>query len=101
MRYQGQIIRMTEAACRALFQTAYAVPADKLEWKPSGTSRHILGLLQECAYIPLSFAAMLNARAEQYESHHCPEEFEKANAEFSQLTTVEACEHACQRHTQI
>jgi hypothetical protein len=101
MSYQTEIIRMTEAACRALFQAAHAVPAERLEWKPSTTSRHVLNLLQECALVPLSFAAMLNARAERYEAHHCPAEFDTAMAGASQLTTVAACEDACRRHTQV
>lgn len=49
MRYQDQIVKVTQRALDDVCRAALAVPADKLEWKPLGDVRSVLSQMQEIA----------------------------------------------------
>lgn len=55
-------IRQTEWALRDYIMTVEKIPADKIEWKPTEKSRHVLDLVQECAFVNLHWAKVLRAQ---------------------------------------
>lgn len=52
MTIQEYMIDSTRRAAAAVFKAARAVPADKLEWKPSDLGRSVLDQARECAICP-------------------------------------------------
>jgi hypothetical protein len=49
MRYQDQVVKLTQKALGDVCRSASAVPADKLDWVPMGESRSVLNQMQEIA----------------------------------------------------
>ena len=49
MRYQDQIVKVTQRALDDVCRAALAVPEDKLEWCPVGEMRPVLNQMQEIA----------------------------------------------------
>lgn len=49
MRFQEQIVRMTQRALQDLIRAAEAFPSDRLEWSPAPTGRSALSMMQEAA----------------------------------------------------
>ena len=97
MRYQDQVVLMTQRAVETLFRTARAVPADKLTWKPLDNGRTALDQLQECAQVPLFFKTIL----EQKKAPEGVDEkyFEEARKRRQQWNTLEECERKCLDHS--
>lgn len=88
MRYQDQMVTMTENALKALLVAVKAMPADKLEWKVEGSARSALDQLQEVAQSLLYSIPMLNQRKAEWDM----EKFQSLVAERKQWETVEQCE---------
>ena len=97
MRYQDQVVQMTQRAVETLFRTARAVPVDKLTWKPLDNGRTALDQLQECAQVPLLFKTIL----EQKKAPEGIDEkyFEEARKHRQQWNTLEECERKCLDHS--
>ena len=55
-------IRQTEWALRDFVMVVESLPADKLEWKPTPQSKHVLEQVQECAFVNHNWAGILRAR---------------------------------------
>jgi hypothetical protein len=58
MRYQDQVVKLTQKALDDICRSALAVPADKLNWSPPEKGRSVLDQMQEIAtsgtwFIPL------------------------------------------------
>ncbi|HWA84470.1 MAG TPA: DinB family protein [Fimbriimonadaceae bacterium] len=49
MRYQDQVVRLTQKALDDICRAATAIPADKLDWAPAGNARSALNQMQEIA----------------------------------------------------
>jgi hypothetical protein len=60
MTSQEQAAQLTRDAGEALFASARAMPADKLNWSPAGDARTALHMLQECAYYLPTLAPLLS-----------------------------------------
>ncbi len=97
MRYQDQVVQMTQRAVETLFRTARAMPADKLTWKPLDNGRTALDQLQECAQVPTFFKAIL----EQKKAPEGVDEkyFEEARKRRQQWKTLDECEQKCLEHS--
>jgi hypothetical protein len=62
MRYQDQLVRQTQKALDDLVRSAQAVPSEKLDWVPMGSSRSVLAQMQEIAGSAKFFAPILSER---------------------------------------
>jgi hypothetical protein len=49
MRYQDQVVRLTQKALDDVCRSASAVPEDKLDWSLGGSARSVLNQMQEIA----------------------------------------------------
>ena len=49
MRYQDEIVRITQKALDDVCRAALAIPADKQDWTPMGEARSVLNQMQELA----------------------------------------------------
>ena len=49
MRFQDHVVALTRSLGDALFQSARAMPPEKLVWKPLDAGRSAIEMLQECA----------------------------------------------------
>jgi hypothetical protein len=49
MRYQDQVVKLTQKALDDICRAALAIPEDRLEWAPQGAARHVLNQMQEIA----------------------------------------------------
>jgi hypothetical protein len=52
MRFQDHVVALTRSLGDALFQSARAMPPEKLDWKPLDAGRSAIEMLQECAGSP-------------------------------------------------
>ncbi len=59
MRYQDQIVKVTQKALDDVCRAALAVPADKLEWCPTGKMRSVLNQMQEIAVSATFFMPLI------------------------------------------
>ena len=55
MRYQDDIVRITQKALDDVCRAALAIPADKREWVPMGEARSVLNQMQELAVAGIWF----------------------------------------------
>ncbi|MEA2553716.1 MAG: hypothetical protein QOJ65_1892 [Fimbriimonadaceae bacterium] len=49
MRYQDEVVRITQKALDDVCRSALAIPADKADWIPQGEARSVLNQMQEIA----------------------------------------------------
>lgn len=63
MRYQDQVVKVTQRALDDVCRAALAVPADKLEWKPLGDVRSVLNQMQEIAVSATFFMPLVTMGA--------------------------------------
>lgn len=95
MSYQERIITATEETYDALFRTARAVPADKMEWKPLDNGRTVLSQLQECANLPRFIEMVLQMRAVPPMTEA---DMQRAREAGLAWTTLEECESKSREH---
>lgn len=88
MKYQDYIIDSIQKAFDQAFQSAKAVPAEKLSWKPLENGRSVLDQAQEIAQCPSYVIPMLQGKKEEMGEG----DWEKIMAERQGWTTIEACE---------
>lgn len=62
MRYQDQVVQMTQRAHESFLKSVRAVPNDKLDWRPLDSGRSALDQLQEVAQAPTYAIPMLVER---------------------------------------
>lgn len=96
MHYRDSIVEMTKYATDALFRTARAVPADKLDWKPLDQGRSVKEQLQECANTPLYFMGLVVSDSEKDEETNGQAKEQGSN----QTWTIDECEKQCEANTQ-
>jgi hypothetical protein len=89
MTFQERIARQTTNAGEALFQSARAMPEDKLDWKPADDARTALDIVRECAYTPAGLPGLLAGNGTD---PAFLEEFGRLAAEARTWTTLEAVE---------
>jgi hypothetical protein len=95
VNYQERVIAITQEAVDALFRTARAMPADKIEWRPLDEGRSALHQLQECAQAPSWATMILQPRAMPPLG---PDDFARFRAQRSEWTTVDECERVCREN---
>ena len=62
MRYQDQVVKMTQKALDDVCRAAAAVPAEKLDWSPMGKARSVLNQMQEIATSGTWFIPLVESR---------------------------------------
>jgi uncharacterized damage-inducible protein DinB len=93
MHYQQYMIEQTKALKDEAFRQARAVPADKVEWKPSDTARSVLDICRELALCPTWAKDTIDGVEFKWDE----EEFAKIKQEQEQWKTIEECEKECDR----
>lgn len=61
MRYQEQIVKLTQKALGDICRAAVAVPDDKADWSPGGAARSVLHQMQEIATSATWFIPILES----------------------------------------
>jgi glutathione S-transferase len=89
MRYQDQVVKLTQRAVEDLARAAEAFPADRLEWSPGGEARSALDQLREIAMS----AAWLRPIVERgdsdvFEAHPAGKPGPRRMPDTPELTTV-------------
>lgn len=64
MRYQDQVVKLTQKALGDVCRAAVAVPSDRVDWSPMGNARSVLNQMQEIAtsgtwFLPLVESGMV------------------------------------------
>lgn len=95
MRFQDMLIESTREAAAEAFKYAKAVPADKLEWKPSETGRSVMDICRELAMAPSWSTHIMTGEQMPPMDEAAMEEFAKTSAAW---TTPEACEEVANRN---
>lgn len=98
MSFQKRVAKLTVSAGEALFQSARAMPEDRLTWKAAGDPRTALDLLRECALTPQGLPALLESRGTE---PAFMEEYGRWVAESQAWTTVEQAEAAYRKNIEI
>lgn len=88
MRYQDQVVRLTQKALDDVCRSALAVPADKANWSPMGDVRPILSQMQEIAvgakwFLPIVQDMRMTERGQDH--------IREAMEEAASLETIESC----------
>ncbi|RYD70926.1 MAG: hypothetical protein EOP84_25810 [Verrucomicrobiaceae bacterium] len=92
MRLQDRMIDVIEAAREAVFRYAFAVPEDRLEWKPLGAGQSVLRMARELAKTPdWAFWVLTNANPESPDDASAQQK-----AEMESWKTIPDCDAACQ-----
>ena len=89
MSYQKVIAELTRSAGDALFQSARAVPEDKLNWTPDASTRSAIDIIRECAVTPAGLAALFEGRGTDPDFL---EEFGRMMGQAETQTTLDALE---------
>lgn len=98
MNHQNRIADLTMHAGDALFQSARAIPDDKLTWKAAGDPRTALDVLRECAFTPMGLPALLEGRGTDPDFMR---EFGAWAVEAQSWTTVAQVEAAYRQNIEI
>lgn len=96
MRYQDQLVKLTQKALDDVCRAALAVPEDKRVWSPGGEARTVLSQMQEIAMAPDWFSRILReGKAPEMDGHAA-----RIMAEMREgLGTVERCVEQAQEAT--
>lgn len=75
MRYQDQVVRLTQKALDDICRAAVAMPPEKLDWSPSGEARSVLNQMQEIAtsatwFLPLVESGVVPVFDEEMANNH-------------------------------
>jgi hypothetical protein len=89
MSFKEELIQMTDKAGQDFLLNVRAMPPDKLTWKPLGTGRSALDLLQEVAQSASYVIPILETR---HVPDFNPEMFTRLMAERQTWDTIEKCE---------
>lgn len=93
MTVQENIVRQTREALNMIFQSARAMPEEKLTWSPAEGTRTALHQLQECAAVTDLYMFMLG-RASRNQSE------EAATQEMATWTTLDIIEAKAREYTE-
>jgi hypothetical protein len=91
MRYQDQLVRQTQKALDDVCRSALAVPSEKLDWKPLGEIRSVLGQMQEVADSATFIVPVI-------QEGRVPD-FGESTASAEKNSTVESCVEAARTST--
>lgn len=75
MRYQDQVVKLTQKALDDICRAALAVPSDRMNWVPTGSMRSTLNQMQEIAtsgtwFIPLVESGLLPVFDDETRAQH-------------------------------
>lgn len=75
VRYQDQVVKMTQKALDDICRAALAVPKDRIDWRPMGSMRSVLGQMQEIAtsgtwFLPLVESGVVPVFDEDMKKEH-------------------------------
>lgn len=75
MRYQDQVVKLTQKALDDICRSALSVPVEKLEWIPMGKARSVLSQMQEIAtsatwFLPLVESGVVPMFDEEMKENH-------------------------------
>lgn len=98
MSFQSRVAGLTTSAGNALFQSARAMPEDRLDWKAAGDPRTAMDLLRECALTPQGLPALLEGRGTD---PAFMQEYGRWMAESKAWTTVAQAEDAYRKNIEI
>ncbi len=75
MRFQDQVVKMTQKALDDVCRASAAVPEDKLEWVPAGKMRSVLNQMQEIAtsgtwFLPIVESGVVPVFDDEIASNH-------------------------------
>lgn len=88
MRYQDQLVRVTQKALDDVCRAARAVPDDKHEWSPMGEARSVLSQMQEIAASGHWFLPIIRDGVSPEFDEHARKEAIRLRKSFD---TVEKC----------
>lgn len=92
MRFQEQIVRMTQKALDDVCRAAQAVPTDKIEWTAGGEARTTLSQMQEIATSATWFLPLVRDRVVPEFNEHAVREAMRLRQSFD--TIDKCCESA-------
>lgn len=95
MNAQELLINLTQKRADALFYAVRQFPADKLDWKPTESSRSALDMLQEIATALDRFEELYNKRTLEWN----PDAYMAWVAERSQITSLDELQKMTQEST--
>jgi hypothetical protein len=88
MRYQDEVVRMTQKALDDICRAALAVPGDKADWVPMGEARSVLNQMQEVAVYASWFGPIIrDLEVPRSKDQGIDETMNKAR----ELTSLEDC----------
>jgi hypothetical protein len=96
MRYQDQLVKMTQKALDDVCRAAMAMPADQVDWKPGGEARSVLNQMQEIATSGGWFLPIVRDRTQPEFDGHARREAIRLRRSFD---TIEKCIDAAQQST--
>lgn len=96
MRYQDQLVRLTQKALDDIVRSASAVPADKLTWTPGGETRSTLSQMQEIAMSGSWFVPLVKDRSVPEMDEHARKEAARIRESYD---TLEKCIDAAKQST--
>jgi hypothetical protein len=96
MRYQDEIVRITQKALDDVCRAAMAIPKDKTDWVPMGEARSVLNQMQELAVAATWFLDIIqDLRVTREPERDIDEMMDKARS----IETVEGCVESARRTT--
>lgn len=96
MRYQDQVVKLTQRALDDICRAASAVPTDKLDWAPGKSSRSTLNQMQEIATSATWFLPIVESRIVPTFDKRAAEQHTKFRRT---LSTVADCIHEARDST--
>lgn len=96
MRYQDQVVKLTQKALDDICRAAAAVPADKADWVPAGQMRSALNQMQEIATSGTWFLPIIEmSRVPVFD-----DETKKEHTRFRRtMSTIDACINEARQST--
>ncbi len=96
MRYQDQVVKLTQKAIQDICRAALATPVDKHEWVPMGHARSVLSQMREIATQSPFFTAIIRDGDVPVFDEHARQQALKLRESF---TMVQECADAAHRTT--
>jgi uncharacterized damage-inducible protein DinB len=96
VRYQDQVVRLTQKAVEDVCRAACALPEDRIHWSPGGEARSALSQMQEIAVSANWFVPILRERRMPEFNEHALRE---ARNSMAANDTLEKCVEAARAST--
>ena len=96
MRYQDEIVRITQKALDDVCRAALAIPADKRDWVPMGEARSVLNQMQELAVAGTWFLDIIQDLRVTREPER---DIDEMMARAREITTIEECVESARKTT--